>query len=452
MDGYLERAREPAGVPGALNARTEGGYVVIPLRYVAAAAVSALPIYLRQPGDRDHADTYTLYRGRSLAFTEHDRRRLLDNGVPLVYIPGDDEAEYRRRSADLTAAREAAAPLPEQAARLYASGLELVSELLRSPAPDQWLGRLRALGRGLAELVLAEENALTHLFAAAHHDYYLATHAMNVGTWMVALAGADGCHAPDELTAVCQAGLLHDIGRTLLPSEVWSRRGPFSRKDWAIIRRHPEAGACCLENWSAAGPLAVIVARQHHERLDGSGYPQGLRAERIHSVSRMCAIVDTFDALTAVRGYKTQALSVSEAILTLRAEAPTRFDARLVDTWVRLLDAVDDRELGLALGGAGADGERRRNQRFLSNTPALVRVLDLGSDARGPTLRFTATVHSASRFGLGLLSQVPICADARVRVYLHPEEDGALSVTGRTIRCRAYQDGWYEIGVELMPA
>ncbi len=131
--------------------------------------------------------------------------------------------------------------------------------------------------------------------------------------------------------AVLQAALpMHDVGKIGVPDAILRTQGPLTRRDREVMQTHCQVGADLLSG--DASPLmemARTIALSHHERWDGSGYPQGLRGEEIPLVGRICALVDVFDALTSVRPYK-RAWPIPQAVGEIAAQAGEQFDPELV--------------------------------------------------------------------------------------------------------------------------
>ncbi|HEU4392288.1 MAG TPA: HD-GYP domain-containing protein [Solirubrobacterales bacterium] len=123
------------------------------------------------------------------------------------------------------------------------------------------------------------------------------------------------------------AAALHDIGKLKLPPRVVNKPGPLSELEYAMVRRHAAIGARIVARF-ADGELAAIV-RHHHERFDGSGYPDGLAGERIPLGARVVAVADTFDAITSARPYQP-AKRHHEALELLADEAGTQLDPEVV--------------------------------------------------------------------------------------------------------------------------
>jgi putative nucleotidyltransferase with HDIG domain len=158
------------------------------------------------------------------------------------------------------------------------------------------------------------------------------------------------------------AGLLHDIGKFALSDRVMERGGQLGEPDWRGVRRHPDIGAELLRDIGVYGPVAEIV-RAHHERVDGRGYPRGLRGDQIPPVARIVAVAEVYDTLTAPDTYRSPMTSF-EALTELRRVAGMQLDPVYVEVLAELLagrgteyrhaDEADfDREL---------DIERRMNE------------------------------------------------------------------------------------------
>jgi len=139
-----------------------------------------------------------------------------------------------------------------------------------------------------------------------------------------------------ELRILARAGLLHDVGKLGIPAAVLGKHSPLDEAEWTLMRTHPELGLNLLDRvgQSSRETLAVLY---HHERLDGSGYPYGLKAEAIPIEARIVAVADTYDALTSDRPYR-RARAEAEARRVLAEEAKERLDPRAVEA---LFDALD---------------------------------------------------------------------------------------------------------------
>jgi len=150
------------------------------------------------------------------------------------------------------------------------------------------------------------ERAESVLFALARSiegkDPYLEGHCERLSTYSAKLGKAIGL-SPEEITALRRAGIVHDIGKVAVPDAILLKPGPLSAEEWRTMRQHPVVGErICAPLKSFR--LVLPIIRHHHERLDGSGYPDGLRGEEIPVGARVIQIADVYDALTTARPYK----------------------------------------------------------------------------------------------------------------------------------------------------
>jgi len=149
-----------------------------------------------------------------------------------------------------------------------------------------------------------------------------------------------------ELRLLARAGLMHDIGKLGIPDNVLGKHSPLDDAEWNLIRTHPEMGLTLLDR-AGQSRREVLAVLYHHERLDGSGYPYGLRAEAIPIEARIVAVADTYDALTSDRPYRP-ACSDAEARRVLIEEAGARLDGRAVNALLSALDLTRGTSLALA--------------------------------------------------------------------------------------------------------
>jgi putative nucleotidyltransferase with HDIG domain len=202
-------------------------------------------------------------------------------------------------------------------------------------------------------------------------DKMTARHSAAVARYSRAIARAHGCTKMEQ-ELVHTAGLLHDIGKFIFPDRILFAEQRLTDEDWEIVKRHPTQGARLVSRVEGYGPVAEII-QSHHERIDGTGYPNGLRDQEIPLLSRMISIADTYDVMTARDSYR-QPVPRSEAIAELRRVAGKQLDAELVEVFISLLgeenvafrhatDADFEAELdfearvrALALMGAGRAG------------------------------------------------------------------------------------------------
>jgi putative nucleotidyltransferase with HDIG domain len=169
----------------------------------------------------------------------------------------------------------------------------------------------------------------------ALRDKMTARHSAAVARYTKSIAEEMGFDS-DQQDLAHTAGLLHDIGKFIFPDSILFADRRLTDEDWEIVKKHPAQGARLVRRVDGYGPVADIILA-HHERIDGTGYPNGLPAEKIPMISRMISVADTFDVMTARDSYR-KPVPRDEAIAELRRVAGTQLDRDVVEAFVRVLD------------------------------------------------------------------------------------------------------------------
>ncbi len=209
----------------------------------------------------------------------------------------------------------------------------LLRELLTSQERAE---ALEERTRQLASLQLGTISALMHTLDL--RDRMTARHCAAVARYSREIARELALSEPDQ-ELVHTAGLLHDIGKFVFPDHILKADVPLTEHDWQIIRMHPYQGARIVSQVEGYGPISEIVLA-HHERWDGTGYPRRLAGESIPLLSRIIAVADTYDVMTARDSYRDPVASL-EAMRELQRCAGGQFDGRVVDAFISALARND---------------------------------------------------------------------------------------------------------------
>jgi putative nucleotidyltransferase with HDIG domain len=186
----------------------------------------------------------------------------------------------------------------------------------------------------------ARRNGLSAIYALVStveaKDPYTYGHSRKVNTYAVALAEAIGL-SPDEVSRVSTAALLHDIGKIGVPDKVLNKKGKLNREDWEAIKSHPKLGATIVGNIPNLVPCVSSILH-HHERWDGTGYPEGLKGEEISIEARILTVADSYEAMSSARPYRP-ALCSEVVLEELRNGAGSQFDPELIKVFIDLAKA-----------------------------------------------------------------------------------------------------------------
>ena len=192
--------------------------------------------------------------------------------------------------------------------------------------------------------VIAENDFRALLNGVRHHDNYTYAHSLKVATMLCLFGNAIGLSREELLLLAC-GGLLHDTGKMMIPHEVLNKPGRLEPAEWDVMRTHVPVTLDFLQASLSIPKGAIIIAGQHHEKLDGSGYPLGLKGAQINELARMAAIADVFSALTDRRVYKP-AMPVANALELMTGPMSAHLDQHLVRLFRELiLDTAGEGEL-----------------------------------------------------------------------------------------------------------
>ena len=160
-------------------------------------------------------------------------------------------------------------------------------------------------------------------------------HSRRVNTYAVLLAEAIGL-PPEQVSRVSTAALLHDIGKIGVPDRVLNKKGKLNAEDWELVKTHPRLGATIVGNVPNLIPCVSSILH-HHEKWDGSGYPEGLKGEAISLEARILAVADAYEAMSSERPYRP-ALDAEKVLNEMRRCAGSQFDPSLVDVFIRIIE------------------------------------------------------------------------------------------------------------------
>jgi putative nucleotidyltransferase with HDIG domain len=187
--------------------------------------------------------------------------------------------------------------------------------------------RVQVQAHRIEELFLGGVQALAQALEAK--DAYLRGHSLRVAEYAVSIARRVGLDA-NAIDAISLGGHLHDIGKIGVSEEVLHKAGKLTDAEYRHIMEHTVIGARILGPLLRDAPMVIAVVRSHHERLDGTGLPDGLAGDTIPMAARIVSVADAFDAMTSERPYR-HSLSVERALLELRTQRGIQWDPVAVD-------------------------------------------------------------------------------------------------------------------------
>jgi len=244
-------------------------------------------------------------------FTDRARRRLFETSEQLSESYNTVEQQVRERTTEL-----------------QVTNTQLTDEITdRKQAEEKLKDTLESLGKAVGTTIQVMVSAVEA------RDPYTSGHQIRSADLARAIAMEMGL-PQDKIEGIRMAGSIHDIGKLSIPAEILSKPTKLSELEFSLIKEHAQQGYEMLKNVESPWPLAEIVY-QHHERMDGSGYPRNLKGEEICMVARILAVADVVEAMASHRPYRPS-LGIDAALNEIEKNRGTLYDKAVVDTCLRL--------------------------------------------------------------------------------------------------------------------
>ncbi|MGG0656700.1 HD-GYP domain-containing protein [Rummeliibacillus pycnus] len=198
---------------------------------------------------------------------------------------------------------------------------------------DQQSKHFAAIIDDLLDNIIKSKEILTVLTDAFLYDNYIYHHSLQVAVYAIAIAKEMHYNAV-EIRQIGIGAILHDVGKIMIPQEILKKPERFTNEEYEIMKMHTKYGFDLLRNLHTISLLSAHCAFQHHERLDGSGYPRGLLDFEIHPYAKIIAVADVFDAVTSTRVYRKKMLP-SHGMEIIKEGSGTLYDEKVVNAFRR---------------------------------------------------------------------------------------------------------------------
>lgn len=224
-----------------------------------------------------------------------------------------------------------------RAAKICAQAKQAVTSMFEEARMGKAVdsGNARKLVEEISDSVTRNPGALISLARLKTADDYTYMHSVAVCALMISLGRQIGVDE-NTIPRLGIAGLLHDLGKAMMPQDVLNKPGKLTDEEFGIMKRHPSEGAKLLQSSESIDDIALDVALHHHEKTDGSGYPEGLKDNEISLYAKMGAVCDVYDAITSNRPYKA-GWDPAESLRRMAEWANGHFDLTVFQAFVKSL-------------------------------------------------------------------------------------------------------------------
>jgi len=291
-----------------------------------------------------------LYRSAGSAYTPSDCLQLADQGVTHLYVPLTQHRVFQAMVSQrlVDAYKDPTLERAERTRIVRGACGKMIEDFMADPGTPGLAGTIGVMADRFSKWCTEDGDRFGYLLDMSAHDFYTVAHMVNVGVGC-GMLGAELLGPDDPMVRdLVLGGLVHDVGKRGVPAEVLNKEGKLSDEEWKLLRNHPIAGAAILSAQENPEPLAVEMTLSHHERLDGKGYPYQLLGSKIGLPSRICAVVDIYDALTSSRPYRGP-IPPRTVLAKMREELGTAIDGAVFAAWERVVERMLTADPGRAV-------------------------------------------------------------------------------------------------------
>lgn len=441
---------------------------------VSTAAVRAMAktdnadfeIFLPRSSDEDPL----LYRkaGKNIAAPDFDR--LNDHHVSYLYVRAEDlQACELALEEKLSAILENPDVTPDDKAEIvHTAGVSVARDIVEDAAAPQGINRAARLIDSMIGSVLTDPLVSTYLLQMASHERTTASHMFVVSTLAVMLGAEVFGKDIDLLRSLGVAGMLHDIGKLSISPDILNKAAPLTREEIQLVQQHPIESVRLIGQDPDVTPTSRQIIVQHHERVDGRGYPLGASRAELHPGSRLVTIVDSFHALIGRRSYRA-ALTVGEANRVLATQAGRQFDEEILARWIDLCERYSANMLPQPPRPAPESGEAvasryehaatpprpgvvgQRSPRYACRGNAIVQCVYAGRlrDVSTAPDEFGACVHDVSRGGVCICTAHPMYRGEIVNVRVKTVSE-RFWLRSMVAWCRQVDTNVYKTGLRFL--
>jgi HD-GYP domain-containing protein (c-di-GMP phosphodiesterase class II) len=307
---------------------TAAEYSALPLAGILPDIIPAVDLYLPAPAKSKPQ----LYRERNAPVDARDLQTLRSRGIEELWVCGSDQAEIAAFLQDNLAtilASEQYSP-SDRVKVLNQVVSQTLQETMSLDDPAEAVLVTKELATHLVDIGMRSDLEIRDVAKVARHDFCTFAHSANVATFVTLLAFELGVRDREELQLIAAAGMLHDLGKLEIPQAILTKPAKLTKEEYEIVKLHPTRGFQMLRQEFT--PAQLMLVYQHHERIDGHGYPVGLVGDEIHYWAKIAAVTDVYEALTGKRPYRRRNTS-SDSLGIMRRGAGTQFDADIFRCW-----------------------------------------------------------------------------------------------------------------------
>jgi len=257
--------------------------------------------------------------------------------VEKLYISENDKKQYEHHLEKYiqNIIHDKSITIDEKTDVLYTSGTELTLSLYENPDAQENVQRSEKIVKPILHSIIHNEDTIASYIKIIEYDYYTHTHSLNVSIYALSLGSELGLNEK-KLTALGCAALLHDLGKSKINYDIVNKNSSLSLDEYKEMKTHPSHGYDIAIKIGIDDKNMLDGIRYHHEKMDGTGYPDGLKDSEITLFPRIIGVCDVFDALTTRRSYKA-AMHSYDALYLMETKMFNKLDIKILKTFIKML-------------------------------------------------------------------------------------------------------------------
>ncbi len=263
-------------------------------------------------------------------------KKKIDHLEYHLYIKRSDLAIYEHFIDGIVqaVAKNTHIAITKKAAIIYRQASFVLDDMFHDPEALENVPKSKKVVNTFVDTILTDTHAIESLIKITAYDYYTHTHSINVCIYSLSLGSYIGLEVK-VLEALGISALLHDLGKSKIDHAITNKNGRLNDDEYEQMKHHPLYGYKIALKIGIKDPLILDGIRHHHEKIDGSGYPDGISAKKITLFARIIGVCDVFDALSTKRSYKER-LSSFDALKLIKETMSHHLDIKFVDAFIQM--------------------------------------------------------------------------------------------------------------------
>lgn len=433
---------------------------------IAGSGEADFALYLPAKGKGEPV----LYRERASSLSMPDIGQLRDNGIESFLVRAHDlwRCEQLIESGLEEGLRSSDIPPQAKAGLLHRVGSGIARELVANREEGLDLKRANNYVNNVIVGVQNDPDVSGYLLQMAQHEHSTASHMMVVSALAVMLGAEVYGPDSDALAELGLAGMLHDLGKLSIDAKLLNKQGPLTPGEIQMIQQHPIESVRLLADDAHVSREVRQIILQHHERVDGKGYPIRICGAALSQDAKILSVADAFHAMIGRRSYR-RSMPAAEASRMIEREAGTQFDEEIVNCWTNLFGRswgrVINENTTVLLENPEELPTRHEHRTFVTPAGSFGRRMDRATCREGSMVRcfyagrlhdvsssleeFTAPVQDLSRNGLCIYSPHPTYRGEVIH-FLVNRPNRAEWLRGTVMWCRQHSDQVFKTGIRFV--